>query len=1050
MKDNSHYFKILFSGIFISFCISSSLQAQEVQGTVSDAQTGDPLPGVNVIIINTTTGTATNVDGFYEIPVTSLNDTLVFSYLGYQSQEIPLEGRSEINLSMEPEALTGEDVVVVGYGTTSRRTLSHSVAQVPSERIQDRPVSRLDQALQGQMAGVHIRQVAGTPGEPLEIRVRGGASISAGNSPLYVVDGIPVEDLGRISINDVESIEVLKDAASTAVYGSRGSNGVVLVTTKRGESGQTNFEVRANYGIQVLENRLDLMSAEEWIDYAIEHINNNWVNLGLQTGQNYQASDPVSFRRQELEVPTADGRNPETGLFYNSATIPDPRWTGEAPNDLVYIDWQDEFYNPAALQQYQVAASGGASNVRYRLSGNYLNQDGIALNSNYEQISLRANFDVDFTEDFRMGVMLAPNVSWNRGGNVDGRDQQALSVMRVPPLAEPEAGIYTGMGPYQRYSWAGSWITPVGFQEHATNEVQNGGYFSRLFLDANLLENVSLRVTGSLNNNNRQAHTYYPTHIQRGNFGQPEGALSSSGFNTQFRNDYLFESLLTFRETLGTSHNFGGIVGYTFEHQRVRGSNQGHSQFPDDLLQVFHHNSSTVNSSTSTALQHSLISYFARVTYDYDERYLATASFRRDGSSRFGPNNRWGNFPAFSLAWRISEESFLEQAGWLNEFKIRYSWGLNGNNAVPNYIYYGNVSRANYAFGGGVAPAYVPSSMSNFDLGWETTISHNIGIDFDLFSNRLSLTADYYRKHTSDLLLNVPVPTATGFASGWENIGEVMNEGLEFELTGRHFSANFNVESSFNIAFNRNEVLALGRGDAPIHTGFQNRTELISVGHPLGSYYMLEAIGVYMTEEDLENNPTMANSIVGDVMYRDVNGDGIIDADDRTFVGQRDPRYTWGFYNNFQYRNFGLSFLLQGAGGNQIMSILGRTIDRTTMGISAQGLGHWRDRWRSEDDPGNGQVPRIDGTTGGEIDSRWIYDATYVRLRNVTLSYNLPASLTTRLGLDFFRVYISGENLLLFDRYYGGYSPEADNDAGGDAGGYPISRVFNLGVEFNF
>jgi TonB-linked SusC/RagA family outer membrane protein len=425
-------------------------------------------------------------------------------------------------------------------------------------------------------------------------------------------------------------------------------------------------------------------------------------------------------------------------------------------------------------------------------------------------------------------------------------------------------------------------------------------------------------------------------------------------------------------------------------------------------------------------------------------------SFRRDGSSLFGPDNRWGSFPAFSLAWNVAEESFMSSLSAINEMKVRYSWGLNGNNGIPNYVYYGQVDRSNYAFGDNIVNAYYPVSSTNLNLGWEKSISNNIGFDISLFSYGLTLVVDYYSKKTSDLLLNVPVPSASGFTSEWQNIGAVDNKGIEVELRGRRIYTNFSLESFVNFSYNKNEVTALGPEDGDIHAGFGNRTELIRVGEPLGSFYMYDAIGVYMTEEELASSPKRENNIVGDVKYRDVNQDGIIDPDDRTLMGQSQPKYTWGFYNNIQYKNFGLSFLIQGAGGNQIYGILGRAVDRTSSGFGTNLLGHWAERWRSVDDPGNGHVPRSDGTTGGELDSRWLYDATYTRLKNVTISYNIPSSLLSRLKMNSTTVYVSGENLYLWDDYYGGWSPEADNNSGGDYGGYPIARTFSFGINFTF
>lgn len=1017
-------------------CYAANAQEFQVTGRVTDAESGDLLPGVNIVVQGTAIGTTTGPEGEYALQVPSPTDTLVYSFVGFVMQEVPIAGRSEIDVALGPNVEAMEEVVVVGYGTVQKRNLTGAVSQMDFEKIEERSITRVEQALAGQMPGVQVRQVTGEPGEPLEVRVRGGASISAGNEPLYVIDGVPVEDLGNLNPQDVESIEVLKDAASAAIYGSRGANGVVLVTTKNGIPNQTRFQFGASYGIQTLENKLDLLSAEEWIDVYMELQNAAWVERGLREGKDYKASDPVAFRQQEL------------GVERSATYIPDPRWL-EGGEGLAYIDWQDEFYQPAPIASYSLSGSGGTDNLLYRISGNYLDQEGIAAFTGYERLALRANLDAELNDRVRMGLNLAPSISWSDGGNVNGKDQQAHRVVSIAPVAEAEAdgGLMTSIAPYDRYYWAGSPVSPVGFQQYATNTTERKDLFSKLNVGVDLFSGLLAEVSGAWNSNSLASTIYYPTMIQRGNAGRPEGERSDGRYRTIDSDEYLLQSMLNYNKQLG-GHSINAVAGSSLEYYNRRDSYQRHTQFSDDFLEVINDATSVVRDSETGALERSLVSFLGRVIYNYKGRYLASASFRRDGSSKFGEGNKWGSFPSFSLGWRVSDERFLNDFDWLSNLKLRYSWGITGNNRIPDYVSFGRLGVYNYSFSDAAYVGYGPSSLSNPFLGWEQTRSSDIGLELGLFDDRLAFTADYYHKLTSDLLLEVPVARATGFAEGWQNIGKVMNEGLELELTGRTFGQDFSWEVSGNIAFNRNEVVKLGPGDTPIYTGFSGQTAIIQVGEPLMAYYMYDAIGVYMDEEDLQNSPHMEGNIVGDVKYRDVNGDGVITAADRTILGHRNPTYTWGFYNSIFYKSFDLSFLLQGQGGNMIYGILGRAIDRPGMGTRGNKLGVWRDRWRSEEDPGDGVTPRIDGTTGSLYDSRWLYDASYFRLRNVTLGYTLPEGMVRGVGSA--RIYLSGENLFLYHHYDGGYSPEAENNSGGDYGGYPIARSYTLGINFSF
>lgn len=1006
---------------------------ETIHGKVTDKTTGEPLPGANVFIKGTTMGSATNAKGQYSLSVPSLSDTLIVSYIGYQQKEVPIDGRTTIDIALLSKTVSGKQLVVIGYGSVQKKNLIGSVSQVSSEKFKSQPLTRVDQAMQGQMAGVQVLTPTGQPGQPLEIRVRGEASISASNSPLYVVDGVPVNDITNLNPDDIASIEVLKDAASTAIYGSRGANGVVLITTKSGHQGQTRFTVNAYYGVQSIQKYLDLLSPKEFINLVTQVEDSSWVRYGRSIGKDYKASDPISYRQQQLGEPR------------NRSYIPDPRWS-TYQDSLSVINWQKAFYKVAPMQQYQLSASGGNKMFTYRVSGNLFDQQGIAIYTGFKRFSTDANFSARLSNRVRLNLELSPSLSFSRGLNVDGKNQMANDVVTMAPLAEPNAGVYTGMTPYPTYYWAGSTVSPVAFMQYATNKIQRQQVFSKMDLSADLTKFLNLEVTGSWNSDGYDHKIYYPTLVQHHNTGHVPGSLSDGRYNTFNGDKYLFQSLLNYKESFG-KHNITALLGYSLEYDKQFTSYQRDTHFANDLLTVINNKYSTVNSSSTSELDRGLISYFGRLSYNYNEKYLVTASLRRDGSSKFGANNKWGYFPAFSLGWRVNEESFMKSLTWLSNFKLRYSWGENGNNTIPDYVAYGALGTYNYSFNNNLNVGYGPSSLSNQSLGWEKTREADYGFDLGFFNNRITISGDYYDKVTTNLLLKVPVALSTGFSSGWENIGKVSNTGTEFSLHTLNSVHNFIWSSSFNLSFNHNKVLALGPGNAPIYTGFANRTAIIEVGKPLYEFYLYDAIGVYQNQQDLQNSPHMSTNIPGDVKYKDVNGDGVINNSDKTTMGTPNPTFNWGFTNNFSYKNFDLSVLIQGQGGNKIYSLIGRAIDRPGMG-AIEALGRWRNRWISPSQPGNGEVPRIDGTTGGLYDSRWLYDATYWSVRSVTLGYNLPKNVIK--GFNSVRLYVTGQNLFMFDHYYGGYNPDANNYDGADYGGYPLARTYTIGINLGF
>jgi TonB-linked SusC/RagA family outer membrane protein len=845
------------------------------------------------------------------------------------------------------------------------------------------------------------------------------------------VDGVPIDNLTDLNPTDIASIDVLKDAASTAIYGSRATNGVVLITTKKGRSGKTKFNFSSYYGIQQLANKMDLLSGPEWINMYEQAQDSAYVKRGLQSGLTWSASDPISVRQANLNT------------LKSTTYIPDPRWS-MGTDSLRYIDWQDEFYRNAPIANFQLSASGGTDKFTYRISGNYLDQDGIATATNYKLFSVRANFEAKLTRYLKMGLELAPSYSWSAGGNIDGKDAQSHHVLSIAPVVEKNAGLNSGVAPYGRYYFAGSTQSPIAYQNLTTNNLNRQRLLSNMYLQADIYKGLSLKVSGAWNTSQDNHKTYHPSI----GLGQTPGANSSGSYTTSNSQYYLIESLLTYDRSFG-DHHINAIALYSAEQTNNVSTSQSASKFANDALTTLDNATSTVTRSSTGELKRTLESVLGRVQYDYKHKYLLNASIRSDGSSKFGSKEKWGNFPAVGVGWNIAQESFLNNVMWLNQLKLRASYGYNGNNDIKDYLAYGGIGSANYSFGGSLENGYVPSSISNQNLHWEKTRSANYGVDMGFFNNRISVSADYYDKVTTDMLLNVPFALATGFASGTQNIGHMSNRGWEFQVNTVNLTSALKWQSNINLSFNKNRITALGVGNAPIHTGFSNQTQIDQVGLPVNEFFMYEAIGVYKDQKDLDNSPHMSSNIVGDVRYRDVNDDGIIDENDRTFLGQPDPTYSWGIYNNFSFKQFDLSFLIQGNGGNMVYDLIGRAIDRPGMGTLGNALGHWRNRWRSPEDPGDGHTPRIDGTTGSRYDSRWLYDGTYARFKSLVLGYTLPQNLVK--GITSARIYVSGENLFyLHNKDYGGYSPESLNTSGGDYGAYPDARTYTVGINVGF
>ncbi len=1013
-----------------------------ISGQVVSAS-GETMPGVSVVIKGTSTGTITDENGVFELKSAASSGTLIFSFVGYSPVEQNFKGSAALKITLEPAAGMLEEFVAIGYGTAKRGNIANAVSSISSETFDDRPLNRIENALSGTMAGVYAQTVNGEPGAEMSVRVRGTGSVNASNEPLYVVDGVPVDNLRGINPADVQSLDVLKDAAAAAIYGSRGGNGIVLVTTKKGKKGKPRLTFNTYVGVQRLEGKIDMLSAPDWIQMRKESIDDAWVARGqtLNPKKDYKATDSQDFRATELGV--SRWATPSLSI---ANLIYDPKWE-YGQDSLTYLDWQKEMFQDAMTKNYQLGVSGGNEDMSYNLSSTFLDQDGIAVGTNMKRVNIRANFETKIAGRFKFGVMLAPSVEWSNAGRVDGKDNTAMVAIQMPPIVDKVAGKYTGAMPYGPYAWSGRYQNPIANMERSTFEARRYRLNSNAYLNVDIVKGLQAQFLAAMDYTYNTDVRFVPTSAIRDWATTVEGAATTATRNQAWNNRFLFQSMLSYKKTVAKNHNIDAIVGYAIEPTQFESSNQTASGFANDWSPIFSTASVKTIGSSINAGKSGLISYISRASYDYKGKYIVSASYRRDGSSKFGANKRFADFPAVSAAWRISDENFLKNNKIVSDLKLRASWGVTGNNRIPDNAQFSLLGNQNYALNNVSVSGFSPVTIENLDLSWEKTISTNYGLDFGLFKNRVLASVDVYRRLTDGLLYQAPVSSTSGFSTSWQNIGQVENKGVELTLTTRNIvRKGFTWRTNFNISYNKNEVLKLGFDDTPIPSGFSGLTHIIQVGAPINSMMLYEHIGVFMTAEDLAKYPKMSTMKVGDSRYADKNGDGIITTADRAIVGQPSPDFTYGLTNDFTYGRFDLRIVAFAQTGGNIYSMIGRSIDRPTMGYLYNKLAIWKDRWQSVDKPGNGWVPNMNASTGGFYDTRWLYSSDYLRIKNITVGYNAPKMK----GLTALRLYVSLENPFIWHKYYGGMSPEALNNEGGDYGGYPQSKVFTFGLNAGF
>lgn len=1021
-----------------------SQQATSVSGKVTDSS-GASLPGVSVVVKGTTTGTITDVNGNYSFSNVPENATLQFSFVGMKGQEVAVGGKSIIDVTLEEETVGIEEVVAIGYGTVRKRDLTGSVGSIGAKNIKDLTVSNPSQALQGQIAGVDVKQTSATPGGGTVIRVRGAGSISASSSPLYVVDGYPLGDqnLNAVNPNDIESIEILKDASAAAIYGSRGANGVVLITTKSGKSGKLNINFDTYAGIQQVGKKMDVLNRDEFIEYSKEAFNTNYTNKVSGAS----ATDPLSVR------PSASRYKYPEVFDTNPSGLPD-------------TDWQDEIFRSAPVQNYQLSLSGGDNKTQYMFSGGYYDQKGVVINTDYERYNVRAKVETKLNDFLKMGVNLSSFYSQENRLNEghwasDGVVLAALATSPVVPVYNAD-GTYGSQAMYAVQSDGLTGVTNAVANSTIKNYYTTARVLANMFAEIDLYKGLKFKTTIGGDIVNVRRTNFRPSTVPANGVVAPLPSTYRSGIASTNQNfNWLNENTFSYSTMFGRKHALDAVAGFTVQKNIWDSNEASGSDFPDDIIQTI--GVAKVKTGTSDRSEWSMVSYLGRVNYRYLDKYYLTASIRTDGSSRFGKNKKYGYFPSASLAWRASEEAFMKDINWIRNLKVRASYGLTGNNSMSggNYASIGLISTDNYVFGSGVGSVVSGASQStiqNDDLSWEKTKQLDIGLEFNILSDKIFFTADYYNRLTTDLLLQVDVPAITGYTTAWQNIGEMRNAGFEFSVSSRIISkAKFTWNSSFNISFNKNEVLALGPQGDPIRSnGGVGDTHITMIGKPIGNFYGYQQIGVYMNAADLANNPREGTSKVGDVKYLDVSGDEVINANDRTIIGNNHPDFTYGFNNSFTFNNFDLSVLLYGSQGAEILHLAKRFYEN--LEGNQQQLTSVLNRWKSEAEPGNGIIPRANSLTTGlnnAVSSRWVEDGSFLKISNITLGYNLPANIAKRIKMQAARVYLSGQNLYTFTKY-SGYNPEVsftgDNvlAPGSDYGGYPTARIVSIGFNLTF
>lgn len=986
-------------------------QAKTVTGTVTDVS-GEPIIGANIRIKGTTTGTITDIDGNFSIKAEP-QSVIEVSYIGYLTQETVINNQKSIRFLLKEDTKTLDEVVVIGYGVQKKADLTGSVANINTEKLNTQSNANIGQALQGKIAGVDIVFQGGAPGSGTRIMVRGIGTLNNA-SPLYIVDGMYMNSIDHINPNDIASIDVLKDASSAAIYGSRAANGVIIVTTKEGSNteGKPIIDLSVNLGISTASKFLDMLDAKGW-------------------------AEVTTIARQAIGKPALD-------MATDLANKPDN-------------DWQDIMFRPALMQNYNLSVKGGGKYSTYYTGLGYFNQDGIVKGTNYQRYNIQSKNDYK-RGIFSAGTNLIISFSHDKPLHQELRGGMIGTILQSVPTLEKYDDTREG-GYGGTYGDVVNIPHPLAIIDDNIMDRYNENVkiFANLYAQIELFKGLKYK----LNLTPDFSFERYKNYLNKYDFGLATNSITQLTERQRRRRNILVENLLTFDRTFG-EHKISALAGYTYQDSRFRHIQAYGEGLPQGLEEI---DAATTNrSNEGNSWRSVLTSILGRVFYSYQNKYLFTATIRRDGSSKFGKNNRYGYFPSFSLGWNVAEEKFMENVHWLDQLKLRGGYGVLGNQEIDNYQYSSTITTGiNYPDGnGGLLQGAFPKNFANPDIKWEETAMTNVGIDFMAFNNRLSLTADYYVKNTKDILLTVPIPISSGGANDpIRNAGKIRNNGFEFNL-GWMDQPNPDISYGINLigSFNKNKVIAMGSESGSIKGGSTNQnitTSETKAGYPIGGYWLISTAGYFNSQEEVDAYAKDGKKIQpaaepGDIKFVDANNDGVINDDDRVFQGSPFPDFTFALNGNMRYKNFDLSIGLQGVLGNKIYNATRQTLEDVTKGSNF--LASCLDYWTPENK--NASHPRLtwddpNRNTRAESD-RYLENGSYLRLRSVQLGYTFPQT-WFKGAIQHARVYINAENLFTITSY-SGYSPDVNADnanyRGFDNFIYPTNRTFMLGLNVTF
>lgn len=976
--------------------LSSSMFAQKkITGIVVDEK-GESVIGASVSEKGTTSGTATDIDGKFSLEVKD-GAVIVVSYLGFLTQEIIVNNRSDFHIIMKDNTEMLNEVVVVGYGVMRKKDLTGSLASVGAKSLKDKPVANIGEALQGQAAGVQVVN-AGAPGSNVSIRIRGLGSINS-TDPLLVIDGVPTDmPLNALNQNDVETIDILKDASATAIYGSRGANGVVLITTKKGKSGDGIISVSANWGIQDATSVPKMLNASQFASLHNDMMANN-----------------NRTQRPDFEDPTSWGKG---------------------------TDWTDALLRTAAMQNYSVSYSGGTDKSNYYVSGSVFDQNGIVINTSYRRYTLQFNNE----SKVRPWLKFGNNVTLSHDTKKNG-DYSILNTLASLPTQSiyNEDGTYSGPGTEAQYY--GDLRNPIGTARLNNTTTKGYNVLGNLYGEASLFDKVTYKMTGGIDFKFWDENNFTPKYDW-----QPIPVVNS--YRSEQSNKsltYLWDNTLTYMDTFNEKHNLNVMIGssaqnntYNYSKASIQGFlSDSNNQLNNGLLDP------TVGGSKN---EWALLSFFGRVNYSFNDKYLLTATVRRDGTSRITKANRWGTFPSFSGAWRLSEESFYKRNNILSDIKIRMGYGVTGNQGVlDNYAAVTRLKTSQYVFNGTPVSTLYPLVMPNPDIKWETVKQGNIGFDASLFKQRINVTFDAYVKNTTDMLVSMVVPITTGYSDIYTpmiNAGKVRNTGWELTVASQNIKGDFEWNTDFNISYNKNKIIKLNN-NVSIYSGYQQHT----VGLPVGSFYGWVTNGIFQNWNEVNSyayqyqGTDAANGTApGDIKFLDINNDGVVNDYDRTYIGNPTPAWNFSMTNSFSYRNFDMQVFLQGVAGNDIYNANRVTLEGmyTVRNQTKKVLNRWTGEGTSNSMP---RAIYSDPNKNTRTSTRFIEDGSYLRLKNLTLGYTLPESLIKKASINSLRFYMSAQNLLTLTKY-SGFDPEIQG--GVDNSNYPLTRTISFGVDLKF